>query len=64
MEVLPEMAREWATVPEYAACADRVLGDGGMERLMAEFDGAESGMRSTGRAMFERWAELAVPVAG
>jgi GMP synthase (glutamine-hydrolysing) len=64
MEVLPEMAREWATVPEYAAYADRVLGEGGMERLMSEFDGAEEGMRAAGRAMFERWAELAVPVAG
>jgi GMP synthase (glutamine-hydrolysing) len=64
MEVLPEMAREWATVPEYAAYADRVLGEGGMGRLMSEFDGAEVGMRAAGRAMFERWAELAVPVAG
>jgi GMP synthase (glutamine-hydrolysing) len=64
MEVLPEMAREWSSVPEYAAYADRVLGEGGMERLMSEFDDAEAGMRATGRAMFERWAELAVPVAG
>jgi GMP synthase (glutamine-hydrolysing) len=64
MEVLPEMAREWADVPKYAAYADRVLGDGGMERLMADFAGAEVSMRAAGRAMFERWAELAVPVAG
>jgi GMP synthase (glutamine-hydrolysing) len=64
MEVLPEMAREWALVPEYAGYADHVLGEGGMERLLAEFDGAEAGMRAAGRAMFERWAELAVPVAG
>jgi GMP synthase-like glutamine amidotransferase len=64
MEVLPEMAREWALVPEYAGYADRVLGEGGMGRLLADFDGAEAGMRATGRAMFERWAELAVPVAG
>jgi GMP synthase (glutamine-hydrolysing) len=64
MEVLPEMAREWALVPEYAGYADRVLGEGGMERLLAEFDAAEAGMRAAGRAVFERWAELAVPVAG
>jgi GMP synthase-like glutamine amidotransferase len=63
VEVLPAMAREWAQVPEYAGYADRVLGDGGMERLLAEFDAAEAGMRSTGRSMFARWAELAVPVA-
>jgi GMP synthase (glutamine-hydrolysing) len=63
VEVLPAMARDWAQVPEYVGYADRVLGDGGMERLLAEFDVAEAGMRSTGRSMFERWAELAVPVA-
>jgi hypothetical protein len=64
VEVLPQMAREWARVPEYAAYADRVLGDGGMARLMGDFDAAETGMRTTGRSIFERWAELAVPVAG
>ena len=63
MEVLPEMAREWALVPEYAGYADRVLGEGGMGRLLAGFDGAEAAMRAAGRAIFERWAELAVPVA-
>ena len=64
VEVLPQMAREWAQVPEYAEYADRVLGDGGMARLMGEFDTAEAAMRATGRSIFERWAELAVPVAG
>jgi GMP synthase (glutamine-hydrolysing) len=64
VEVLPAMAREWALVPEYGAYADRVLGDGGMERLMGEFDTAEAAMRATGRSIFERWAELAVPIAG
>jgi hypothetical protein len=34
-----------------------------MERLLAEFEGAEAAMRATGRTMFARWAELAVPVA-
>jgi GMP synthase-like glutamine amidotransferase len=64
VEVLPAMAREWAQVPEYVGYADRVLGAGGMERLLREFDAAEAGMRSTGRSLFARWAELAVPVAG
>jgi GMP synthase (glutamine-hydrolysing) len=64
VEVLPAMAREWALVPEYGAYADRVLGEGGMERLMGEFDAAQAAMRATGRGIFERWAELAVPVAG
>jgi GMP synthase (glutamine-hydrolysing) len=64
VEVLPEMAREWAQVPAYAEYADRVLGAGGMARLMDEFDAVEAAMRTTGRGIFERWAELAVPVAG
>jgi GMP synthase (glutamine-hydrolysing) len=63
VEVLPEMAREWAQVPAYAEYADRVLGEGGMDRLLDEFDGAEAAMRATGRDMFARWAELAVPAA-
>jgi GMP synthase (glutamine-hydrolysing) len=63
VEVLPAMAREWARVPAYAASADRVLGSGGMTRLLEEFAAAEAEMRSLGRALFERWTELAVPVA-
>jgi GMP synthase (glutamine-hydrolysing) len=63
VEVLPDMAREWAQVPAYVGYADRVLGAGGMERLLVEFDAAEAGMRATGRSVFARWAELAVPVA-
>jgi hypothetical protein len=50
-------------VPAYVGYADRVLGAGGMERLLGEFDAAEAGMRATGRSVFARWAELAVPVA-
>jgi len=47
VEVLPEMAREWAQVPAYAGYADRVLGDGGMERLMGDFDASQAAMRDT-----------------
>lgn len=60
VEVLPEMAREWAQVPAYAGYADRVLGEGGMQRLLDEFDAAQAAMRATGRDLFARWAELAV----
>jgi len=63
VEVLPEMAREWAQVPAYAGYADRVLGEGGMQRLLDEFDAAQAAMRATGRDLFARWAELAVPSA-
>ena len=64
VEVLPEMAREWAHVP-------------GVRRTMPTASWARAGwggcwptstpprraMRATGRDMFARWAELAVPVA-
>lgn len=63
VEVLPEMAREWAQVPAYVGYADRVLGEGGMQRLLDEFDAAQAAMRTTGRDMFARWVDLAVPAA-
>ena len=56
------MAREWAEVPAYAEYADRVLGEGGIDRLMAEFDAARDGMLDIGRRMFERWVEIAIAV--
>jgi GMP synthase (glutamine-hydrolysing) len=61
VEVLPAMAREWAQVPAYAEYADRVLGAGGMERLLDDFDASQAAMRATGRDLFARWADLAVP---
>jgi GMP synthase (glutamine-hydrolysing) len=63
VEVLPEMAREWAQVPAYAEYAERVLGAGGMGRLLNEFDATQAAMRATGRDLFARWADLAVPSA-
>jgi GMP synthase (glutamine-hydrolysing) len=63
VEVLPEMAREWAQVPAYADYADRVLGEGGMEGLLHDFDATQAAMRATGRDIFTRWADLAVPAA-
>jgi GMP synthase (glutamine-hydrolysing) len=62
LEVTDRMAREWAEVPAYAEYADRVLGEGGIDRLMAEFDAARDGMLDIGRRMFERWVEIAVAV--
>jgi GMP synthase (glutamine-hydrolysing) len=62
VEVTDEMAREWAGVPAYAEYADRVLGVGGIDRLMADFDAARDRMLDVGRRMFERWVEIAVSV--
>jgi GMP synthase (glutamine-hydrolysing) len=62
VEVTDQMAREWAQVPAYAEYADRVLGAGGIDRLMSEFDVARDRMLDVGRRMFERWVEIAVSV--
>jgi GMP synthase (glutamine-hydrolysing) len=62
VEVTDQMAREWAHVPAYAEYADRVLGAGGIDRLMSDFDAARDRMLDVGRRMFERWVEIAVAV--
>lgn len=62
VEVTDRMAREWAEVPAYAEYADRVLGAGGIDRLMGDFDAARDRMLDIGRRMFERWFESAVAV--
>ena len=58
LEVSREMAAAWAEVPAYSAALDRVLGPGALEGLLEQMDGAADGMRSHGRAMFERWLDL------
>lgn len=60
VEVSAEMAREWAQVPAYVDSADAALGPGGMERMLADFDGAREQMMSHARAMFESWWTHAV----
>jgi GMP synthase (glutamine-hydrolysing) len=62
VEVTEQMARDWAQVPAYAEYADRVLGAGGIDRLMTDFDAARDRMLDVGRRMFERWVEIAVAV--
>jgi GMP synthase-like glutamine amidotransferase len=62
VEVTDHMAREWADVPAYAEYANRVLGAGGIDRLMSDFDAARERMLDVGRRMFERWVEIAVAV--
>ena len=59
VEVTEAMGEEWADVPAYAEYADRVLGPGGSDQLLAEFRASSPGMQVHARAMFERWCELA-----
>jgi GMP synthase-like glutamine amidotransferase len=59
VEVTEAMGEEWAGVPAYAEYADRVLGPGGSERLLAEFRVSSPLMQQHARGLFERWCDLA-----
>jgi GMP synthase (glutamine-hydrolysing) len=60
LEVSPEMALEWAAVPEYAAALDRTLGDGGADLLVGAVRDHAGEMLGYGRTLFERWLDLVV----
>ncbi|MDP9260181.1 MAG: type 1 glutamine amidotransferase [Actinomycetota bacterium] len=59
VEVTESMGEEWASVPAYAEYADRVLGPGGSDRLLAEFRLSSPLMQRHARDLFERWCDLA-----
>jgi GMP synthase (glutamine-hydrolysing) len=60
LEVSPALAREWAGVPAYAESLERVLGEGALDRLIAELEARADGLLSHGRRLFERWLGAAV----
>ena len=65
LEVSPELAREWADVPEYAASLERVLGPGALGRLIEELEGESDAMARHATELFERWLDHVVaPVSG
>ncbi len=55
LEVSPELAREWAAVPEYSESLERVLGPGALERLVDELAIASEAMAGHATGLFERW---------
>jgi GMP synthase (glutamine-hydrolysing) len=59
VEVTEAMGEDWASVPAYAEYADRVLGPGGSDRLLAEFRVRSPLMQQHARSLFERWCDLA-----
>jgi GMP synthase-like glutamine amidotransferase len=61
LEVSPELAREWAEVPAYAAALERVLGPGALDDLIGKLETQAAVVLGHGRALFERWLDLAVP---
>jgi GMP synthase-like glutamine amidotransferase len=58
LEVDDALADDWAAVPAYCASADRTLGPGGLERLLAAFREHEPTMRELGRGLFCRFLDL------
>ena len=57
LEVSSEMAREWADVPEYVASLERTLGAERAPEFLSAIAENADGMRSAGRALFERWLD-------
>lgn len=64
IEVTEAMGEEWADVPAYAEYADRVLGPGGSDRLLAEFRVGTPIMQQHARTAFERWCDIAETAEG
>ena len=60
LEVSPEMARQWAEVPEYIASLESTLGPGQAPAFLAAIERSADGMREEGRALFERWIDRVV----
>ena len=60
LEVSPEMAREWAEVPEYVASLERTLGAERAPEFLASIEERADEMRADGRALFERWLDRVV----
>jgi hypothetical protein len=60
LEVTPDMAREWARVPEYARSLEQTLGPGTARDFLARIEAGASEMLGHGRALFERWLDHVV----
>jgi GMP synthase (glutamine-hydrolysing) len=63
LEVSPEMARQWAEVPEYVASLERTLGREEASAFLAAIERHSDEMRAAGRGLFERWLDRVVTPA-
>jgi GMP synthase (glutamine-hydrolysing) len=61
IEAGPDMVREWAALPDYAASAQSALGPGGRARLVAAVRAASAAMHAEATALFTRWLDLWAP---
>ena len=60
LEVSPEMAREWADVPEYTTSLERTLGPGAADDFVRQIEERSAEMLAHGRSLFERWLDAVV----
>ena len=64
VEVSPELAREWADVPEYAEALERVLGPGALADLIGRVEEHAAEMTRNAKTLFQRWLDLANASSG
>lgn len=57
LEVSPQLAAEWGSVPAYAESLEAILGPGALDRLVAEVGEHASATLPLARALFGRWLE-------
>jgi GMP synthase (glutamine-hydrolysing) len=58
-EVTPEMAREWAQVPEYRAYLTQALDEERADAFLEEVETRATELHPNGRRLFGNWLELA-----
>jgi len=63
LEVTPELAREWAAVPEYGASLERTLGPGAATGFLRSIEAGAAEMTGDGRALFGRFLDHVVEPA-
>jgi GMP synthase (glutamine-hydrolysing) len=64
LEVTPELAAQWAAVPEYAASLEAVNGPGAISDLLAAITRSASETAALAMPLFERWLdEVVAPAA-
>jgi GMP synthase-like glutamine amidotransferase len=64
VEVSPDLAREWATAPEYSDALERVLGPGALDRLVAQVEEHSTEMVARARTLFGRWLDHSFSAPG
>ncbi|MBA2295755.1 MAG: type 1 glutamine amidotransferase [Actinobacteria bacterium] len=60
LEVTPDLAREWAAVPDYASSLERTLGQGAALGFLDSIEAGADEMTGHGRALLERWLDHVV----